>query len=460
MGDAVQVVREKLAKSEAKLAAGEGINISGIISGNVRKMKAPKGDKGRFKQVGNTHYYSDNYDAVAAAEADGLIPRGSKAAFAAKYGRGEQVKTPGQVKETGRRRDLIEAVANAEANGKLVDVSNLHVAVKGSGDKAHEVVQGYRTINPHKEGYTGAIVGVAAKPEIVSNNYDAYRLAVEELGLGYLAQQYYDQYPNQRGGKPEKRSPRVKVEGAAGAKSPGRNATPEEKLMFQYNKAANPDPVKFPYGAYLDVSQLKSDGTGSKLVKKTAHPKEQLTRVRGGDEQILISNNYESYKMATNLLGPEWAPFAADFLRVHGRGRLEREVKEKAVKTKAVKGALRYQRSASRSPSRSPRRVSPARGRSASPSNLVRRLSQERSASRGREALLQQELNEEREVERSLEQSLARARSASRSASRSPARSPVRQASPARSPRTTATAPRITVPRRGLVQPTRTTQGF
>lgn len=443
-------IKKKIDEVSAKArAAGKSVDISGILNRHVRQIATPKEDtRGANKMVPGSIFVSNNYDAVAFASKNGLIDRGLAAAYMNKYGRDKQITTPGQYKEAPKGRTLEDAVFDAEKKGKLVDVSGLMVATHGSGDKAYEKVQGYRTVDADKFSgtYSGTKKGLSDLP-IISNNHNAYALAAEELGRGYLGDQFRQAYPQLSAGKPAKKSPGVKAAAKAGIKSPGRNASPQDRLAFMYNRAVQE-------GGLLDVSNINQDGTGTKVVKnKSKVPKGGITRVHGGDEAYLISNNYDSYRMATDLLGPDFDQYADAYMAEHGTGKLERPpAKAKtSPKTKRITGKIAYQRSNSKSPARrspSPANKSPARSAGRSNSPLVRRLSQE--------------LADERNIEKSLERSLERARSASRSASKSPVRSTGRSASPrAASPvRTTAasTTGRVPVPRRGLNQAGRTGQ--
>lgn len=439
-------IAKKIQKAQDELKDGQAIDLSGLVGedgkvlGHVRRIAAPKGVKGVYrgakKWVGNSNFISNNYASVAFAADNGLIDRGLKATFSAEHGRGEVKKTPGKDKPESKSRTLKDAVADARRDGKLVNVSDVQWVTHGTGDKAYEKLQGYRTIKPFGEKYSGSIVGVN-NSVIVSNNYDAFKLAADEIGQPRLAEQYWEQHEKLRGGRPAKRSPGVRKvkEGPKGPLSPKKGGDPGlwlEKLYLEADGEGN----------YLDVSQLNENGTGAKIIKKSAKPRGQLTRVTatGTDEgeRTLVSNNYEKYLLATQLLGPNFAEWADVYLREHGAGKMVRPAAQPKASPKGKRPVYgKYQ--GSRSPVRS-------RGRSASPSsasssNSVRRLSQERAASRSRERLLQAELAEERAIERSLEKSLERARSAS--GSRSPVRSAGRSASP-------KPAARIPLPRRTM----------
>lgn len=61
-------------------------------------------------------------------------------------------------------------------------------------------------------------------------------------------------------------------------------------------------------GKVIDVSTLKDNGTGARLVN--APPINYRGAKKGIEGLNIISNNYENYKLATDILGPEYDIFA------------------------------------------------------------------------------------------------------------------------------------------------------
>lgn len=90
--------------------------------------------------------------------------------------------------------------------------------------------------------------------------------------------------------------------------------TASSKLAIAYTEAE-------ATGKVLDVSGLQADGTGT---RKIPVPK----TTRGTKKWVMgvpvVSDNYASYALAMQLLGPGFAPFAQEYLNLYGGQRIER----------------------------------------------------------------------------------------------------------------------------------------
>jgi hypothetical protein len=73
-----------------------------------------------------------------------------------------------------------------------------------------------------------------------------------------------------------------------------------QKLVGMLNSAAR-------NGKVLDVSTIGKDATGIKI---TNIPKTARGTKKGVEGFPVISNNYESYRYAMEILGPEYAVYA------------------------------------------------------------------------------------------------------------------------------------------------------
>jgi len=404
----------ELAKRYAEAqAAGKALNVSGLKADGSGAVKAafPKTDKGKFKHIAGLDIISDNpgtYKVAAEALGHAKLAGEFKRMFPGAVHTPRQPRTPAKAKAQPKSfaERLEEAVEKAAAEDKLVDVSGLYILKNGQ-------LGGFRTVARfNKDGkdmfgdkYSGKKVMVAGLP-IISNNTESYREAVDALDRADLAREFarvhgesYDHRSEKGAKSPAKRS---------GSKSPARSPkvklSAAEKLYDQYYKAVNTE-------GKLDVSGLKADGTGSRVI----HPKSdrEVTKV-GVPGVVVVSNNHATFAEAMALLDEyygaggeqsDFYEFANMYLEEHKAGpgkRVAGSPKPKTPKgrkpraasiskvgsaSSASSGSQGRARSLSRSPARSGSQGSVAErlARAASQERL-RSASQERmkSASRSR----------------------------------------------------------------------------
>jgi hypothetical protein len=99
--------------------------------------------------------------------------------------------------------------------------------------------------------------------------------------------------------------------------------TPSEHFKYIY-KQLNDIKNK---GKVLDVSNLTQKGTGSRIIEK---PSSKSLVVKVGRSK-LYSNNYQSYELATKLLGTRYLSWSKMFKDVHGCGKVMRKEKSNNV---------------------------------------------------------------------------------------------------------------------------------
>lgn len=87
-------------------------------------------------------------------------------------------------------------------------------------------------------------------------------------------------------------------------------ATPYAKLVTALN-----DAVKT--GKVLDVSKLSADGKGSRTIPM---PKSGKGTKKWVDNFPVLSNNYASYALAMQILGPEYAVYSQQYANLYGTG--------------------------------------------------------------------------------------------------------------------------------------------
>lgn len=121
----------------------------------------------------------------------------------------------------------------------------------------------------------------------------------------------------------------------------------QDKLFKMSEKAESDDKV-------LDVSKITVDGKGARVIQ--APRSDRSSKMQISDLNI-VSDNYESYKLAMSILGPEYNVYSAAYLRNFGN-------LEPRVRSPRTRSPMRSQ-----SP---PRTRSPARSQSPSRNNVVR----------------------------------------------------------------------------------------
>ena len=87
------------------------------------------------------------------------------------------------------------------------------------------------------------------------------------------------------------------------------SATARTKLIDLFNKV--------PEGRVLDVSVIKPNGTGSKIIDT---PKTQRSTKRGIEGLPIVSDNYPAYKFVVETFGGEFAQYAQFYAQQHGTG--------------------------------------------------------------------------------------------------------------------------------------------
>jgi hypothetical protein len=82
-------------------------------------------------------------------------------------------------------------------------------------------------------------------------------------------------------------------------------------------------------GKVLDVSALQADGTGARRIKI---PKTTRGTKKWVENFPVVSDNYGSYALAMQLLGPEYAGLSAEYLRLYAGAKQVRAPKEVTVR--------------------------------------------------------------------------------------------------------------------------------
>jgi hypothetical protein len=169
------------------------------------------------------------------------------------------------------REKLLDKVALAQERGMVVDVSHLtpqsKMIIQARPTTARSTKRGNEEV------------------PIISDNYQSYLLAMTLLGDEYLpyAAAFRERYGNQ-------------VDPAS------------EILMEALAKAETKNMI-------LDVSHLRENGTNYKIVSE---PKTDYGAKKKISDLALISDNYEGYKLAVDLLGPDYQEYAEAFLVKYG----------------------------------------------------------------------------------------------------------------------------------------------
>lgn len=156
---------------------------------------------------------------------------------------------------------------------------------------------------------------------VVSDNYNNYAFALEVLGRDFLpyANEFYRLYGEGRIEKAPKsgsvyqayaeergfaqpRSPR--------SLSPERNASLYDILAGKYRKAEDERKV-------VDVSDMTADGRGIHIIKapKGGSSRSSKKQVEG---VVVVSDNYNNYAAAMDILGADFVPYAAEYRRMYG----------------------------------------------------------------------------------------------------------------------------------------------
>lgn len=197
---------------------------------------------------------------------------------------------------------LVTLLNQATDTGKVLDVSGINP--DGTGLRIVNAPKTHRSSKKHIRDLA-----------VYSNNYAAYRTAMEILGAEFL--QYADEFLAEYGGG---KAPKATVGDAS--------------LIFvtAYNDAVTK-------GQVLDVSDLAVDGTGS---RKRKAPKTMKGTHRWVPEfPYVTSDNYTAYHMAMRLLGPEYEHHADEFLRLYGAQKHVREAK-KVVRAPRAPSKIAY----------------------------------------------------------------------------------------------------------------------
>ena len=92
-------------------------------------------------------------------------------------------------------------------------------------------------------------------------------------------------------------------------------STASAKLQQSYQTAINE-------GKVLDVSKIRTDGAGSRTMN---YPKSVSGSKKWVDNLPVVSNNYNAYAFALQLLGPDFKQYADLFLQMYGAQPLERQ---------------------------------------------------------------------------------------------------------------------------------------
>lgn len=315
------------------------------------------------------------------------------------YGGGQATpegrKSPKKVAATFEE-NIAEAVNKIleEGKGFLLDVSNLKPLKSGK-------MGGFRSTNPidSKTGkekfgpnYSGGKVGIDLDEiPIISNNYENYAIAVRAIDRDDLA----DRFAEKHGRNYNRKVVKGASPGKKGAASPGRkrDATPVEKLGEMYNSLELPKYQKDADGnqvimhhantGELDVSDLKTNGTGSRIIYRKGGGGANVTKV-GVEPLPVVSNNYPTYKLAMNLLNEgsnsnDFTDYAAEYLRLYGQGKGKKSpvVGKKKEKEEKVKGRKISKTGSIGSGSSS---SSSSRSRSVSPTRTTRTVVPRRTA--------------------------------------------------------------------------------
>lgn len=86
--------------------------------------------------------------------------------------------------------------------------------------------------------------------------------------------------------------------------------TAYNKLVTMFNQAV-------AAGKAIDVSKIKTDGSGALTI---VLPKTGRSTKRGFPDFPVYSDNYASYKFAIDIFGPEYLPYAEQYLATFGDG--------------------------------------------------------------------------------------------------------------------------------------------
>jgi hypothetical protein len=186
------------------------------------------------------------------------------------------------------RDKLLLRMEDAEASGKALDVSNLRD--DGTGSRMTNYPTTDRSTKYHIEGLP-----------IMSNNYDTYKFVIDILGPEYdnFSRAYYNNYVRKSRSRSQDRS-----------MSPS-NTNLSDKFAMQLEKAeAN--------GKVLDVSNVRDDGAGAKIVD---YPKTDRSNKKHIEGLGIISDNYDAYKFVTDHLGNSYRIFSQTYYNNYVRGK-------------------------------------------------------------------------------------------------------------------------------------------
>jgi len=320
----------------AAQADGKALNVSDLKADGSGAVKAafPKTDKSKFKHLPGLDIISNNhgtYKVAAEALGNSKLAGEFRKKFPDAVYTPRQPRTPAKAKAAPKSfaERLEKAVMEAAGGDKLVDVSGLYLLKNGQ-------LGGFRTVARfNKDGkdmfgkdYKGRKVMVAGLP-IISNNTESYRMAVEALDREDLAADFARAHGESYDHRSEKG---VKSPAKSPARSPKAILGAAEKLFQQYSKAVETE-------GKLDVSGLKADGTGSRVI----HPKSdrEITKV-GVPGIVVVSNNHKTFADAMALLDEVYAAggeqsefyeFANMYFAEHQEGRGKRGTGSPKAKT-------------------------------------------------------------------------------------------------------------------------------
>lgn len=185
---------------------------------------------------------------------------------------------------------LINTYKKLQDGDKVIDVSTLGADGKG-----------WHTI-PFPKQKTSTRRYVPGIP-VVSNNYPCYLRAMQFLGDEFLihADKYMQLYGNLPPPPPRPSKPICTYQSTTTTSKP--TSSGGDKFVTAYH--ALKDTCKV-----LDVSTLTTEGTGFRTVDQ---PKTDRGKRKKIDPVPIISNNYDTYLIAMQFLGPTYDQFALQY---------------------------------------------------------------------------------------------------------------------------------------------------
>jgi len=95
-------------------------------------------------------------------------------------------------------------------------------------------------------------------------------------------------------------------------------------------------------GKLVDVSQLKSDGSGVQIIDK--NDSNQVSKRGINKFPLVVSDNYASYRLAMDIFGPNYIQFANEYLALYGSG--QSSVRSQIITRRILPVSPSYQQSA------------------------------------------------------------------------------------------------------------------